>query len=84
MSFNLRLVGPGLAALAAIFGSPCADAQTTNIRNFYDGIDAGVLIPDNTSFRASTSVGGGETLSISGNVGFDTGAAVRVASSATT
>lgn len=74
MRLNIRVIAIGAAALAAVLGSPRADAQTTNIGSFYVGANAGVLIPESISAHATGSAGG-ETVTISGDFNFDTGPA---------
>jgi len=65
-----------LSTLVAALATSPANAQTANVGDFYLGLNAGVLIPDDMSFNVpGTNIGGGETITASGHFTFDTGAA---------
>lgn len=79
MKINPKISAFAVAALVAAVAAPHANAQTTNVGDFYAGLNAGVLIPDDVSIKASANdVLGAETVTVSGNIDFDTGAAAGI------
>jgi opacity protein-like surface antigen len=74
MQLKSLICAAACAALAAGFGLPEAQAQMATAGNLYVGLNAGVLIPEAISTHQTGTVGS-ETVTLSGDYNFDTGAA---------
>jgi len=71
------IAGTAIVLLAGsqAYGQQVEQRPTMNIGQWYGGLEAGIIIPDDLSYSLSGPVNGVST-TISGNISFDTGSAV--------